>query len=217
MKTMEYDQMLNKVMLRLAWLNANARHAIELRETFTFPAYDTSIRKIIRGTNNVRCYKVCLDAVYFEFIMTLMRMYDNYKSDDTACFEKLIECLSADFVQNFESKTQRRVKSKIQSAIKEYLSLKDSHLVARLKTVRHKMFAHTSTNFNSSQVAKYGYAEELLQRTLPMLNNLNSAIHDKVEPFDKISKCWKGYATEFWQIFLKKDGNGQQAGRGNRE
>ncbi|MEI7827950.1 MAG: hypothetical protein WCI87_09200 [Euryarchaeota archaeon] len=213
---MEYDEILNKVVLRLAWLNANAKHAIELRETFAFPAYDPSIREIIRGTNNVRCYKVCLDAVYFELIMTLMRMFDNYKSDDTACFEKLFECLSADFVKNIESKTQRRVKNQIQSALKEYLSIKDSHLVASLKTVRHKMFAHTSTNFNKSQIAKYGYAEELLKRTLPMLNDLNSAIHNKVEPFDKISKYWKGYAMEFWQAFLKKDGDGQQAGRGDR-
>lgn len=204
---MKYDQILNKIVLRLAWLNANAKHAIELRETFTFPAYDLSIRKIIRGTNNVICYKIYLDAVYFEFIMTLMRMFDNYKSNDTACFEKLFECLSADLVQHIESKTQRRVKNKIQSALKEYSSLKSSHLVASLKTVRHKMFAHTSTNFNKDQIAKYGYAEELLKKTLPILNDLNSAINNKVESYDKIGKYWNSYAKEFWQTFLKKDGN----------
>lgn len=209
MEKIEYNQLLDKVMIRLSWLNANAIQAIKLRETFTFPAHDTALRHIIRGTHIVACYKVYLDAVYFEFIMTLMRMYDNYKNDDTACFEKLIECLSVDFVRHFEIKTQRKVKSKIQSAIKEYLSLKDSHLVVRLKTVRHKMFAHTSTNFNSSQLAKYGYAEELLERTLPMLNDLNSAICDKIEPFDKLSEHWQNYSTEFWQIFLNNDANAQ--------
>ena len=71
---MEYNELLKKVEQGLFWLDANARHAIELRGTFTFPAYDVSIRALIKGTNKVRCYKICLDAIYFEFVMTLMRM-----------------------------------------------------------------------------------------------------------------------------------------------
>jgi len=206
---MEYDQIIRKVGVRLLWLNANARHAIELKETFTFPAYNPALRKIIKGGNLVRCYKVYLDAIYFEFIMTLMRMYDTYKSDDTVCFDKLFCYLSAEFIQEIENKTQRRIKSKIHSAQKEYTNLKDSHLIARLKTVRNKMFAHTSANFDKRQVARYGYAEQLLEKTLPMLNNLNSAILGNVEPFDSISKYWKGYAKEFWKILLKSNDNGQ--------
>jgi len=206
MKDDEYDRRLNKVKLSLAWLNANATHAIELCESFTFPAHDSSLRKTIEVTNNNRCYKAYLEAIYFEFIMTLMRMYDNYKSDDTICFEKIFQYLSADFVHDFENKSQRKVKNKIQSVLIDYKSLNNSHLVARLKTVRDRMFAHTSAAFNRSQVAKYGYAEELLEKTLPMLNNLNSAFHDKVEPFDTIRKYWKGYATTFWKTFLIENG-----------
>jgi len=136
-------------------------------------------------------------------------MYDTYKSDDTVCFDKLFYYLSAEFIQEIENKTQRRIKSKIHSAQKEYTNLKDSHLIARLKTVRNKMFAHTSANFDKRQVARYGYAEQLLEKTLPMLNNLNSAILGNVEPFDSISKYWKGYAKEFWKILLKSNDNGQ--------
>jgi len=62
---MEYNQLLEKIEQSFFWLTANARHAIELKETFSFPAYDKSIRKLIEGTNKVRCYKVCLDAIYF--------------------------------------------------------------------------------------------------------------------------------------------------------
>ena len=163
---MKYDQIHKKVALRLDWLNSNARHAIILRETFTVPAYDSAIRKIIAGTNRVRCYKVYLDAVYFEFIMTLMRMYDGYKSDDTACFEKLFECLSNDVIQNIESESRRRVKSKIKLAVKEYSSLKNSDLVASLKTVRNKMYAHTSTNFNQNLVAKYGFPRTIAEKNI---------------------------------------------------
>lgn len=202
-KIMEYEQTVKNVQLRLAWLNANARHAIELQATFTFPAYDKAIRKIIRGTNNVRCFKICLEAIYVEFIMTLMRMYDTYKSDDTVCFELLFEYLSDDFVQQFEKRTQRKVKGKIQSALKEYKSLNGSHLVGRLKTVRNKMFAHTSMNFDRNKLAEYEYAEKLLGRTLPMLNELNSALRDEVKSFDRIRNYWKSYAIEFWQALKK--------------
>jgi len=202
---MQYNQLLKQVKQGLFWLDANARHAIELQETFTFPAYDQSIRSLIKGTNKVRCYKVCLEAIYFEFVMTLMRMYDSYESD-TICFKRLFEYLSAEFVHDFEAKTQKKVQSEIQSARKEFKGLDGSHLLSRLRTVRNKMFAHTSPAFNRNQVAKYGQAEELLKRTLAMLNSLNSAIGGKPEPYDKIKEYWKGYSKEFWQMLSSKDG-----------
>jgi hypothetical protein len=64
------------------------------------------------------------------------------------------------------------------------------------------MVAHTSINFNKKQGAKYGYAEKLLDETLPILNKLNFAILGKAEPFDKLSVNWKLYATEFWQSII---------------
>ncbi len=199
---MEYNQLLKKIEQSLYWLNANAIHAIELKETFSFPAYDQSIRKMLEGTNKVRCYKVCLDAIYFEFIMTLMRMYDSYEND-TVCFKKLSEYLTDNFIQQYEKNTQRDVKTKIESALTEFQNLKGSHLVGRLKTVRHKMFAHTSTDFNRNQVAEYGHAEQLLEKTLPILNSLNYVFRDKKEPYDEIITFWKGYAKEFWEDLIK--------------
>ncbi len=118
-KLMQYNHLLKKVEQGLFWLDANGRHAIELQETFTFPAYDVPIRELIKDTNKVRCYKVCLDAIYFEFVMTLMRMYDNYEHD-TVCFQKIFEYLSDDFIQKFETETRRKVKGKIQSALNEF-------------------------------------------------------------------------------------------------
>lgn len=199
---MNYNEILEKVEQGLAWLDANARHAIECQETFAFPAYDTSIRKIIEGTNKVRCYNICLEAVYYDFIMSLMRMYDSYERD-TVCFKNLFEYLTDDFVQAFENQSQRKINTAIRLARNVFQSINGSHLIGRLKTVRHNMLAHTSINFNRNQIAKYGDAEKLLERTLPMLNKLNSAIRDKAEPYDNIRNYWKGYAIEFWQTMLK--------------
>ena len=214
-KNGHYNQLLKKVEQGLVWLDANARHAIECQETFAFPSKDTAIRKSIEVSNKVRCYKICLDAIYFDFIMSLMRMYDSYERD-TVCFKNLFDYLTDDFIHDFESKTQRKANTAIQSARHEFQKLNGSHLIGRLKTARHNMLAHTSINFNRNQVARYGDAEKLLERTLPILNNLNSTIRGKVEPYDKIRKYWKGYAIEFWQIMLNKN-SGQQIHPVDRE
>ena len=164
---------------------------LNLRKRFRFPAYDRSIRELIKEARKVLCYKVCLDAIYFEFIMTLMRMYDSYEYD-TVCFKKLSEYLTDDFLQQYEKNTQRDVRIEIESSLKEFQSLKGSHLTGKLKTVRHNMFAHTSINFNRNQVAEYGDPEKLLEKTLPILNSLNFAFRNKREPYDEISTLWKG-------------------------
>ena len=195
---MEYKKVLKDVQKNLYWLNVNARHAIELQETFLFPAYDTSLRESIKETNKVRCYNVCLNAIYFDYIMTLMRMYDSYQRD-VICFEGLFEFLSDDFISEFEKTNQREIKSSIDSAHTEYKNLKGSHLVSRLTTVRHKMYAHTAAYFNSKQFAEYGHAEKLFTKTLPMLNSVITAIWNKKEPYEEIIQYWKKCAIEFWQ------------------
>jgi len=145
---------------------------------------------------------VCLGALYFELVMSLMRMYDNDKPD-TICFEKLFEYLSDNFIMNFEKDTNRETKGEIKAASDEFKKLKSSHLIGGLKTARNKMFAHTAINFNRNQIANYEHATELLERTLPLLNKINLAINGKTEPYDRISKYWKGYAINFWQNLKK--------------
>lgn len=194
---MKYNESLNNIRKSLSSLNENAKRSIEFRETFSFPAYDKSIRDKIKGTSKVYCYSSCMIALYFELVMALMRMFDNNK--ETASFKTLFEYLSDDFIKEFETKTSKKVRREIKSALNDYNKLSSSHWLGRLKTVRHKMVAHTSINFNKKQGAKYGYAEKLLDETLPILNKLNFAILGKAEPFDKLSVNWKLYATEFWQ------------------
>lgn len=198
---MDLNHVLAKTEQGLVWLDANARHAIECQETFAFPAYDNEIRSLIRDTNKVRCYKICVEAIYFDFIMSLMRMYDSYERD-TICFKNLFKCLTKEFIHEFESRTQKSIADQVKLAHDEFQSINGSHFIRSLKTVRHKMLAHTSSNFNRNKFPEYGDAEKLLKRTLPMLNHINFAIRDKVESYDKIQDYWKGYAVEFWQTML---------------
>jgi hypothetical protein len=198
-----FEKSLKKIDQCLFWLNPNAKHAIQLKETFTYPAYNYELRNSIKGTNAVRVYKICLESIYFEFIMTLMRMYDNYERE-TACFKNLFSELSQDFIKSYEKDKNTKIKNELNSIVHEYNSLNGSHLVSRLTTVRNKLFAHTATNFNSNQFADYGHAEELLEKTLSLLNRLNKIFSNRIEPFEKIANHWKGFSSEFWEKFVSK-------------
>lgn len=196
-----YEKSLKKIDQCLFWLNPNAKHAIELKETFSYPAYNDELRNSVKGTNAVRVYKICLESIYFEFIMTLMRMYDSYEKE-TACFKNLFNEINENFIESYEKDKNIKIKEELKSIVHDFNNLKGSHLVSRLTTVRNKLFAHTATNFNSNQFADYGHAEELLEKTLPLLNRLNKIFSNRIEPFESIINHWKGFSSEFWKKFV---------------
>lgn len=200
---MTFEKSLEKIDQCLFWLNPNARHAIELKETFTYPAYNVELRNSIKGPGDVRVYKICLESLYFEFVMILMRMYDN-SEEETACLKNLFNEINDHFIESFQKHKSTDIKEELNSAIDEFKEINGSHLVSRLKTVRHKHFAHAAIKFNSNQFADYGHAEELLNKTLPLLNRLNKIFRNNLEPFEQITKYWKGYSSEFWMKFKSK-------------
>jgi len=196
-----YEKSLKKINQCLFWLNPNAKHAIELKETFSYPAYNDELRNSLNGTNAVLVYKVRLESIYFEFIMTLMRMYDSYEKE-TACFKNLFNEINENFIESYEKDKNIKIKGELKSIVHYFNNLKGSHLVSRLTTVRNKLFAHTATNFNSNQFAEYGHAEELLEKTLPLLHRLNKLFSNRIEPFESIIDHWKGFSSEFWKKFV---------------
>jgi len=135
--------------------------------------------------------------------MTLMRMYDNYERE-TACFKNLFNEIDDKFIESFEKHKNTDIKEELNSVIHEFTKLNGSHLVSRLTIARHKIFAHTATNFNSNQFADYRHAEELLEKTLPLLNRLNKIFRNRLEPFEQITKRWKDFSSEFWIKFINK-------------
>lgn len=197
---MDFEGSLKKIEQCLFWLNPNARHAIELKETFTYAANNDELRNSIKGTNHVRVYTTCLNALYFELIMTLMRMYDSYERE-TANFQNLFKQTDDNFIESYEKYKNVKIKEEFVSIVHDFTELKSSHLVARQTYIRNKLFAHTATDFNSNQFPNYGDAEKLLNKTLPLLNKLNEIFRNASEPFDSISKYWEGYSSEFWRKF----------------
>jgi hypothetical protein len=200
---MSYNEQLRRIENLLYWLDANAKHAIELDESFKYPAHNARVREYIKGTGNARFYGICLRSIYFELVMTLMRIHDSYERD-TACFSSLLKLITRDFVSKFKDKTNRNILININRVNINYKLLSGSHVMGKLKTVRHNMYAHTGTKFNREQVAAYGDAERLLEKTLLMLNDINIAIYGKPEPYDRISRIWAKYSREFWDNYINR-------------
>jgi hypothetical protein len=195
---MNYKQIFKKIEQCLFWLNLNIRNAIELKEMFTCAANDKSLHMSIKGTKVVRGYNVNLKALYFEYVMTLMRIFDAYERDTASLKNIFVYLHEDDFIKTFEKKSQRDISQRIKEAEQNYKALKGSHYLARLSTVRNKLFAHTTTEFNRNELADYNHADELLIKTIPIIQDLHLVIYDKEESYDKFSEYWKGYAAKYW-------------------
>jgi hypothetical protein len=58
---------------------------------------------------------------------------------------------------------------------------------------------------NKNQIAEYGDAEKLLEKSLAILDNLNSLILDKTAHSSDAHEFWRKSAEKFWEPFLKSN------------
>lgn len=66
--------------------------------------------------------------------------------------------------------------SEIFFLLKDFKKLKGSHLLARLRSIRNQLFAHTTIEQKWDNPAQYGDAEKLLEKTIQFVSRLNSAV-----------------------------------------
>ncbi len=82
----------------LKLVDGNVRHAFKLQSYFCCAAYNDEVKKRFDQNEAAPGYNQILDSLYFELIMTLVRLFDNIhekKSDqNTASIPKLMSLLS---------------------------------------------------------------------------------------------------------------------------
>ena len=204
MKYMEYKPKWNYVNAYLGNIVNNAEHAVRLKESFIYPAYDTKISQTINGTRNSVFYGLCLESIYFEYIMTLMRMYDG-KEIDTSSFGNIMVLLDNDFIAEYEQRHSRNIRDNVNIAIIKYNGIINSHLYAGIKMLRNKYLAHTAINLSNNRVAKYGYADKILDESICILNLLTEAFRRKRGDYEPIGRVYHRFSMEFWGNFIKNN------------
>lgn len=100
--------------------------------------------------------------------------------------------------------------SEIFALVKEFEQLKGSHLLGRLRSIRHELLAHIAIERNQNNAARYGDAEELLEKTTRFVSRLNSAIRNLHWDYQSHIDTWQEHAEFFWQKVLEKENEGSQ-------
>ena len=226
----------DKVVKILELVDGNVRHAFKLRSYFCRAAYNDDVKKRFDQSTAASGYNQIVDSLYFELIVTLVRLFDNLQEEksahNTASIPELMSLLSeTEVVAELQLRSEQRktptgdleidLKSSdldflkklktdaIQAACKEtsqifslfqnYGKLKGSHLLSRLRTVRNELFAHTAIERNRNNPARYGDAEELLEKTAQFVASLNSSVRSLHDDYQGEIKTWQEHAKYFWE------------------
>lgn len=226
----------DKVVKILELVDGNVRHAFKLRSYFCRAAYNDDVKKRFNQSKAASGYNQIVDSLYFEFIMTLVRLFDNLKegrsAHNTASIPELMSLLleaeviaelqlrseqrktptgdlemdlkysDLDFLKKLKAdaiQAARKETSQISSLFQNYEKLKGSHLLNRLRTVRNELFAHTAIERNRNNPARYGDAEELLEKTAQFVDRLNSSVKSLHDDYQGEIKTWQEHAKYFWE------------------
>lgn len=101
--------------------------------------------------------------------------------------------------------------SEIFVLVKEFEQLKGNHLLGRLRSIRHELLAHIAIERNRNNAARYGDAEDLLEKTYRFVSRLNSAIINLHWDYQSHIKTWQEHADIFWsKVIGKENGKSQQ-------
>lgn len=232
----------DKAIKILELIDGNVRHALRLQAYFCFGAYNNDIKERFDQSKAAPGYNQILDCLYFELIMTLVRLYDDLPdakhSENTASLPELMGLLSqTEVVAELQTRSEQRKTpngqlekelqtkdsdflkklkrdatlsaqadtSELFSLLGEFDKLKGSHLLARLRSIRNELFAHTAIERNQNNPARYGDAEALLERTVQFVSRLNSAIRSLHCTYQVHIQTWQEHADFFWRSIRGKE------------
>jgi hypothetical protein len=95
--TMTPEEKARKAIRILALLDANVRHAFEVKAYFCRAAYENDIKSYFDSTTGAPGYNQITLSLYYDLIMTVVRIFDNLPNkahaDNTASLPELISLL----------------------------------------------------------------------------------------------------------------------------
>lgn len=232
----------DKAVIILEIVDDNVRHALMLRAYFCRAAYHDDVKTHFDQSRAAPGYNQVVDSLYFELIMTLVRLYDDLPEDKHAQnvaslpelmallaqaevvgefqarseklkypkgeFEKELQSYDTDFLMKLRANATNSAQaetSQIFALIGEFNKLKGSHLIARLRTIRHELFAHTAIERTRNNPPHYGDAEELLDKTTRFVAQLNSAVRSLHCTYEEHIQTCQEQADYFWTYVVGKN------------
>jgi len=126
----------NKAISILQLVDANVRHALKIRAYFCRAAYCEDVKRYFDQTKGAPGYNQILDSLYFELIMTLVRLFDEppeqKHANNTASLPELICLLRQSDVLGVLQERSQQAKTPT-GDLEGDLKLRDLSLVDKLR------------------------------------------------------------------------------------
>lgn len=120
----------------LEFIDGNVRHALKLRAYFCRAAYRDDVKTYFDQSKAAPGYNQAVDSLYFELIMTLVRLYDDLPdqkhAENTASIPELIGILSqTEIIAELQARSTQRKTPKDQ--LEKELESSDKDFLEKLK------------------------------------------------------------------------------------
>lgn len=184
----------------LAITQATLLHAITLNEMWERCADKRDILDTMKGSHEAFGFTVVRIAIYRDFVITLLTVLE--KGDDrSACIPALLNIAEDNSVVKLMKERSMRpieVERRIATAKSKFASLVDSGEVKALRKMRNKLIAHVEYR-NVAHNAKYGDERKMLERTIPIFEDLAVAIKDRDFRLEVKRDQWCKHSDAFWR------------------
>ncbi|MCZ6774363.1 MAG: hypothetical protein O7G83_20590 [Proteobacteria bacterium] len=184
-------------------LDVEIRHSIALNALHLRGAFQSDVPDVFDDSLEAWGYNLVVFALHAELIMALTRIFD--VMENTASLPMLmeilrdtqvVEALCADARNNVPGDAIRQI---IKEAHEDLARLRNSHQLARVKTIRNKMLAHLARDWEKSQRAQNRHTIELVEMTFPTIEKLNLALRGENLSYRETASNEEVYADNFWR------------------
>lgn len=186
---------------------------IAVQGLHTRGAYNPDVAGRYNNTWEAWGYDVVIQAVFIELVIILMRLWDG--RDDVLSIPRAKEILDdAEFLDWFiqhernnpvtytPDEREELIRRDLDKFNKAYDDAKGHHTEGGLRGIRNETLAHNAEE-PSAQKAKYGYADDLLEKTIPIAEAINIIARSHGFHGKDFIEAWATRADHFWTAAIK--------------
>jgi len=230
----KFKNRIDNIVKRITHLDAEIRHAIRLKCLHELSVTSEPLMQKFDDILACHGFNISRDAIIFELVMTLMRIWDRgkktysipycfdvvsdqnfieifVKSETEKCSEELLERSHI-----FRHREVLRTENRIRENIDEFLQLKpqviSDDIVVRLKEVRDNYYAHALkeiTDTDEQTTVKFSEVYEILSETQKLVFLLNLGIIGTDIRYEQIEEDSDRIAKEYWLAVIGEGGQFQ--------
>jgi len=196
-------QRLNKAEKILVTVSAELIRAISLQAMLARCANERDILNTLNHSREAFGFVTVRNAIHRDLTVTLLTVLERGQKR-SACIPRLLEIASDPRVVELMKNSTARddVEDRIDRAERGFAQLETDGMLKSLRKLRDKVIAHVEVP-PVAHGAKYGDADRVLERTIPIFQDLSVVILDREYQLDGEQRFWRQNADSFWTHVAK--------------